>query len=158
NPINLRSPKVESIATYLDMRRDPNINAHTAELMVPDVAAADEMAKKLAALPQVARTMTIDSFVPTDQEPKLAKIRDAAAKLQRALKPSSPKPAPSDTEVGAALRNGAQSLRQSAEGETGEGAKAALRLAGSLDKLAAAGVAQRAAVSHAMVDPLVADL
>jgi hypothetical protein len=158
NPINLRSPKVESIATYLDMRRDPNINAHTAEVMAPDVASADAIAKTLAALPQVARTMTIDSFVPTDQAPKLAKIGAAATALRRALNPPSPKPAPNDTEVTAALRNGAQNLRQSANGETGEGAKAAVRLADDLDKLAAAGAAQRAAVSRAMVDPLVADL
>ena len=158
NPINLRSTKVESIATYLDMRRDPNVNSHTAEVMAPTVAAADAIAKELAALPQVARTMTIDSFVPTDQPQKLERIGAAATALRRALNPPAIKPAPTDAEVVAALRNGAQGLRESAGTETGEGAKAARRLADDLVRLADAPSAQRAAATKAMVEPLVSDL
>src|ERR1700730_1537142 len=74
NPINLRSPHVESIATYLDLRRDPNMSSHTAEVLVPSVAAAATVAQQLSALPDVGRTMTIDSLVPPDQEPKLAPV------------------------------------------------------------------------------------
>ena len=158
NPMNLRSPKVESIATYLDMRRDPNISSHTADVMTPDVATAADIAKRLGALPEVARTMTIDSFVPTEQAPKLAKLGAAATALRRALNPPKPKAAPSDQEVAAALRNGAQSLRESAGTDGGDGAKAARRLADDLAKLADASPAQRTATSHAMVDPLVDDL
>ena len=158
NPTNLRSPKAESIATYVDLRRDPNVSAHTAEVLAPTVAAADAIAKQLSALPQVARVMTIDSFVPTDQAPKLERIRAAAAALQRALNPPATKPAPTDAEVVAALRSGVQALREAAEGETSDGAKAARRLADDLVKLANAGPAQRAAVAKAMVEPLVRDL
>jgi uncharacterized protein len=158
NPTNLRSPKAESIATYLDLRRDPNINSHTAEVLAPSVEAADAIAKKLAALPQVARTRTIDSFVPDDQPEKLARIRAAATALARALNPPALKPAPNDTEVVATLRSGAQALREAADGEKGEGAKAALRLADDLVKLADAGADKRAAVAKAMVEPLTADL
>jgi hopanoid biosynthesis associated RND transporter like protein HpnN len=158
NPINLRSPKVESISTYLDLRRDPNVSSHTVEVLTPDVKNAEEVAKRLAALPQVGRTMTIDSFVPTDQAPKLVKVRAAATALRRALNPPTVKPAPSDAEVAAALRNGAQNLRQSAGSETGEGAKAARRLADDLVRLADAGADRRATVGRTLVDPLVADL
>src|ERR1043166_7554555 len=75
NPTNLRSPKVESIATYLDLRRDPNVNAHSAQVLAPSVEQANAIAKQLAARPEVSRAMTIDSFVPTDQAPKLERIR-----------------------------------------------------------------------------------
>jgi hypothetical protein len=158
NPINLRSPKAESIATYLDLRRDPNMNSHTAEVLAPSADAADAIAKKLTALPQVARTRTIDSFVPDDQPEKLAHIHAAATALQRALNPDATKPAPSDAEVVTALRGGAQALREAAEGEQGDGAKAALRLANDLTGLADAGASQRAAVAAAMVEPLKGDL
>ena len=158
NPNNLRSPKVESIATYLDLRRDPDMNSHTAEVLAANADAADAMAKKLAALPDVARTRTIDSFVPADQPAKLARIRAAATALHRALNPPATKPAPSDVEVVAALRNGATALREAGEGEKGVGAKAARRLADDLVKLADAGAGERAAVARAMVEPLVADL
>jgi hopanoid biosynthesis associated RND transporter like protein HpnN len=158
NPTNLRSPKAESIATYLDLRRDPNVNSHSAEVLAPNVAAADAIAKQLAARPEVARTMTIDSFVPTDQAPKLERIRAAETALRSALNPAALKPAPTDAETVAALRGGAQVLREAAEGQTGEGAKASLRLADDLVKLANAGPTQRAAVATAMVEPLKRDL
>jgi uncharacterized protein len=158
NPINLRSPKAESIATYLDLRRDPNISSHTAEVMAPTVAEAEGIAKQLSALPQVARTMTIDSFVPQDQPEKLTRIRAAADALQRALNPPATKPAPTDADVVASLRGGARALQEAATDESGEGAAAAKRLAGDMVKLADAGPAQRTAVAKAMVDPLVADL
>jgi hopanoid biosynthesis associated RND transporter like protein HpnN len=158
NPTNLRSPKAESIATYLDLRRDPNVSAHTVQVLAPDVEAADAIAKKLSALPEVGRTMTIDSFVPTDQAPKLERIRAAAAALQRALNPPAIKPAPTDAEAVAALRSGAQDLQDAAQGETGEGAKAARRLADDMVKLANAGPAQRAAVAEGTVVPLTRDL
>src|SRR5262249_16684884 len=98
------------------------------------------------------------SFVPPDQEPKLKRIRAAATALQRALNPSAIKPAPTDAEVVTALRNGAESLKQTAGTETGEGAKAARRLADNLVKLASAGPAQRAAAAKSMVDPMVSDI
>ena len=143
NPINLRSTKAESIATYLDLRRDPNVSSHSAQVLAPNVEAADAIAKQLAARPEVARAMTIDSFVPTDQAAKLERIRAAETALRRALNPPALKPAPTDAETVAALRGGAQALREAAEGQTGEGAKASLRLADDLTRLANAGPAQR---------------
>src|SRR5579883_1484146 len=158
NPTNLRSPKAESIATYLDLRRDPNVSAHTAEVLAANADDADRIAKDLARLPDVATTRTIDSFVPDDQPAKLARIKAAAAALHKALYPVATKPAPSDAEVVEALRGGASALREAADGEQGAGAKAALRLADDLIRLADAGPDARAAVARAMVEPLTADL
>ena len=72
NPMNLRSPRAESIATYTELMKDPQMNAHTAEVLAPTVEAAVEKAKRLAALPEVARVLTVQSFVPEDQDKTLA--------------------------------------------------------------------------------------
>jgi hopanoid biosynthesis associated RND transporter like protein HpnN len=159
NPMNLRSPKVESIATYLDLAKDPQMNVHTAEILAPSVDAAAEIAKKLSALPQVARAVTLDSFVPEDQDAKLAIIQKTAKALQAQLNPSSKRPAPSDAEIVTALKNGATNLKIAADrAGSGPGADAARRLSGDLVKLAEAAPDKRAAVTDAMVPPLVASL
>ena len=41
NPMNLRSATVESVATYLDLRRDPATGANSVNVLVPSVQAAD---------------------------------------------------------------------------------------------------------------------
>src|SRR5262249_21694712 len=58
NPMNLRSKKVESIATYLDLQRDPNSGMNAVDMIVPSQAAAKELQAKLAKLPEVARTIS----------------------------------------------------------------------------------------------------
>src|SRR5262245_55413698 len=51
NPMNLRSPKVESIATYLDLRRDPKTGANAIDVLVPSLAEARAVAEKLSKAP-----------------------------------------------------------------------------------------------------------
>jgi uncharacterized protein len=41
NPLHLRSTKVESVATFLELRRDPLTGANSVEILAPDLAAAD---------------------------------------------------------------------------------------------------------------------
>src|SRR5262249_5962170 len=72
NPHNLRNPKTESIATYLDLRRDPNAEVNTIDVLVPSLDVARQTADRISKLPQVARVMTLESFVPSDQAAKLA--------------------------------------------------------------------------------------
>ena len=43
NPINLRSDKVESISTFLDLRKDPNTGANAINVMTN----SDEDARKM---------------------------------------------------------------------------------------------------------------
>ncbi|MFX5622515.1 hypothetical protein ABTE00_20395, partial [Acinetobacter baumannii] len=47
NPMNLRSAKVESVATYLDLRRDPNTGTNAVEVMAPSTAAAKQIQERL---------------------------------------------------------------------------------------------------------------
>src|ERR1700720_1468807 len=48
NPINLRSPKVESIATFLDLRKDPNTGANAVNVMTSSDADGRKIADKLS--------------------------------------------------------------------------------------------------------------
>ena len=53
NPINLRSPKVESIATYLDLRTDPEVAGNPIEVLASSQAEADCVAARIAKVPEV---------------------------------------------------------------------------------------------------------
>src|SRR5476649_2476918 len=53
NPINLLSPKVESIATFLDLRSDPNTGANAINVMTHSEADAKKIEARLEQLPEV---------------------------------------------------------------------------------------------------------
>src|SRR5262249_62123037 len=74
NPLHLRSDKVASVATYLELAKDPRAGASAIDILEPNLATADATAQRLAALPQVAQAMTLTSLVPTDQDEKLKLI------------------------------------------------------------------------------------
>jgi hopanoid biosynthesis associated RND transporter like protein HpnN len=153
NPINLRSPKVESIATYLDLRSDPATGASTIDVMTPSLAAARELAGKLKDLPEASRVMTIDTFVPEDQRAKLASIQQAAKALDPAFR-QAPRPASSDADAVAALNRGVDALNRAAGTQSGRGAVAAKRLAAALSQLAKADPAMRAQATAVFISPL----
>jgi uncharacterized protein len=157
NPMNLRSPKVESVATYLDLRRDPTTGANAINIAAPSVQAAGEIAQKLEALPEVNTVRTIASFVPGDQTAKLALIADAAKVLDPVLGLAA-RPAPTDAEIIEALELRADGLTRAAENKTGPGAEAANRLAAAMTKLAKADPAQRQRADTVFTLPLKLDL
>ena len=76
NPINLRNPKAESIATFLDLRKDPNTGANAINVLTNSEADAKKIEARLEKLPEVLRVMSIDSFVPEDQPAKLQVDRE----------------------------------------------------------------------------------
>ncbi len=154
NPIHLRNPKVESIATYLDLRKDPNTGANAINVLAANEADARKVEAKLEKLPQVQRTMSLDSFVPDDQQAKLKLIADGARVLNPAINPDQVDPAPSDAENITALKQTAESLRKTAGDQQGPGAIASRRLADDLTKLAAADPATREKAQNVFVRPL----
>jgi uncharacterized protein len=157
NPMNLRSPQAESMATYFDLRRDPNTGANAVNVLTLSPAAAEEAAKRLKALPEVDRVMTMADFVPVDQPAKLAMIAEAATALERTL--SAPlRPAPADADNVAALRKGVDGLTKAAAGQAGPGAEASRRLAAALSKLAAADQAARRRAEDVFIVPIRNDL
>jgi hopanoid biosynthesis associated RND transporter like protein HpnN len=154
NPIHMKSPKVESVATLFDLMKDPNESPNTLELIEPSLAIAEAKAASLARLSTVAETRTLASFVPDDQPEKLAAIADAATLLDLTLDPIVTAPPPSDAEVVAALQQAASSLRAAASSSSGPDAVAATRLAGDLDWLATAAPAARAKVTEVLIPGL----
>ncbi len=154
NPMHLQNPKAESVATFLELRRDPQTGANAIEIIKPDLRAADAVATRLAALPQVSRTATLGSFVPADQDKKLGSIRQMASAIGPALNPAQPKPPPTDRENVEALLTTAGILAQFAGATSGPGAEAATRLSGLLTQLATADPTVRERATQAFVAPL----
>jgi uncharacterized protein len=153
NPMNLRSPKAESIATYLDLRRDPATGASAIDVLAPSLASAGEMADRLSKVPEVSRVMTLTSFIPDDQAAKLALIRQAAEALDPILSQAI-RPAPADADNVFALKRQGDALMQAAEENSGPGADAATRLAAAMLRLANADPAMRARAELTFVSPL----
>jgi uncharacterized protein len=154
NPINLRNPKVESIATFLDLRKDPNTGANAVNVMTRSDADAKQIADRLAKLPEVLDVRWLESFVPEDQPAKLKLIAQGGRVLNPALNPDSIDPAPSDQENVEALKGSAESLRRVAGDAKGPGAVASRRLADALSKLAEANQATREKAQAIFVNPL----
>ena len=131
NPMNLRSPKVELIATYLDLRRDPAPGRMPSTSWRLRVRRPKRRKRRLKALPQVDRVMTIADFIPADQPAKLDLIAKAAAVLDPVLHVPA-RPAPTDAENVEALQRAIKGLTEAAAEREGTGADAAKRLAAAL--------------------------
>jgi hopanoid biosynthesis associated RND transporter like protein HpnN len=154
NPINLRSPKVESIATFLDLRKDPNTGANAINVMTNSEADAKKIEARLEKVPEVLRVLSLDSFVPEDQPEKLKLIAQGAKILNPALNPESVDAPPSDQENVEALKGTVESLRRAAGDSKGPGAVTSRRLADDLSKLAASDQATRDKTQAIFVTPL----
>jgi len=173
NPLHLRSPKVESMATLNDLFEDPDTSPNTIDVLAPSLKAADRLAAEIVAndereakrtgrKPLIGMALTLSSFIPEDQDKKLALIQDTAFLLDTTLNPFEVKPPPSDAETVAALKKAARELHEAAAaakkpGETNADSKAradAVRLADALDVLAAAPPAGRAAAAEALIPGL----
>ncbi|MFC0239975.1 hopanoid transporter HpnN [Rhodopseudomonas telluris] len=154
NPINLRNPKVESIATFLDLRKDPNTGANAVNVMASSEQDARQIEAKLSKLPEVSRTLSLDTFVPADQPAKLKLIQAGAKVLEPALNPDQVDPPPTDKENVDSLNSSAEALRKTAGNASGAGADAARRLAKALAALATADQATREHAQAVFVTPL----
>jgi len=154
NPIHLRSPNVESVATFLELRGDPAIGANSVSLLAPSLAEANDIAKRLRELPRVSRVTTLSSFVPDDQARKRSFIQRAASALGSALNASATAKPPTDDQNKTALRNAADNLNRLAANKTGNSADAARRLAVNLTKLSQADAATREQAKAVFVRPL----
>jgi hopanoid biosynthesis associated RND transporter like protein HpnN len=154
NPINLRSPKVESIATFLDLRKDPNTGANAINVMTNSDEDARKIAARLEKVPEVLRVMSLETFVPEDQPAKLKLIAQGAKVLDPALNPDSIDDPPSDAENVESLKGSAASLRKTAGDAKGPGAVASRRLADALSKLAESNEATRNKTQAIFVNPL----
>jgi uncharacterized protein len=154
DPMHLRSPNVESVATYLQLRKDPETGANAVDAIAPDLAAANALAQRLSALPQVAQTRTLSTLIPQDQDAKLKLIGSAAAIVEPSLNPEEAEPAPTDEDTAKALASGADDLSKAAGDKPGPGPDAARRLGRLLAQLASGDPSARERVEAVFVEPL----
>ena len=134
DPLRLRNPRTESVATFLQLARDPETGADALDMLAPNLAEARAIAARLAKAPEVRRAVTLDSLVPPDQGPKLAVLADAALLLDPTVNPFDVQPPPTDAELVESLASTAQALRDLAAAPAGAAVRSqALRLAGLLD-------------------------
>src|SRR5262249_9580034 len=62
NPIDLQNPNAPSVVTYRELLHSPQTSGNDAEILAPSLGQANALAKDLASIPEVARTLTLSSF------------------------------------------------------------------------------------------------
>ena len=154
NPMNLRSPKTEAVSTYLALKNDPDSGFNDIQVLAPSLEAADQVAAKLRALPEVKRVLTLSSFIPADQQQKLPLIHNAAKVLLPLLNPTAPSQPPTDAQNVSMMGSTVDALRRLAGNGTGSGAVAARRLADAMAALSKADPAVRQRLQDIIVQPL----
>ncbi len=158
NPLDLRARDTESVSTLLDLMADPDTSPNTIDILESSPARAAVLAEKLRALPEVARVVTLQSFVPKEQEAKLAIIEDASFFLGNTINPDQIEPKPTAADTLAAMDETARDLREVAGDHDNAAAVEARRLAGLLTELAKRPPAARDAAERVLVSPLITTL
>jgi uncharacterized protein len=158
NPVDLQNPSSPSVVTYRELQRDAQTAGNDAEVLAPSLDQADAIAKRLSAIPEVSRALTLSSFVPTDQEQKIAVLQGAAKELGNVIRPARQQPAPTDRENVEAIRAAADSLSKAAGDAKGSDADLARQVSTSLKRLADGDVSLRNKAEAALVPPLKYDL
>ena len=153
NPLHLRNPNGEAMATLSDLMRDPLQTPNVIDVLRRSQAQADQLATRLARLPQVDQAVTLSSYVPDDQPAKLALIEDASLLLDPTINPLQTKPPPSDAENLQALAEASAELTKAA-GLVSPAAADARRLAASLGAIAKGPAARREQFQQVLVAPL----
>ncbi|MHA1599874.1 MAG: MMPL family transporter, partial [Alphaproteobacteria bacterium] len=72
DPLNLRDPETESVATLLDLFDDSRLQPYRVQVLASDLPEGERLAARLAELPEVERATTLADFVPQAQDEKLA--------------------------------------------------------------------------------------
>ena len=128
NPINLRSSAVKSVATFLDLRTDPNVGVNSINVIVPNADAIDAVADKLRKIPEVDHVMSVKDLVPADQDRKLGLIKGLTRQLQTPLQTEEVAP-PTDQQNHRGVEGvGGLSSSKLAAKATGRGAESPITL------------------------------
>lgn len=155
DPLHLKSPKVESMTTLQALASDPDWTPYAINILAPSPAKAGDLARVLDTLPEVSRTVTLQSFVPVRQEEKLALIATVARQIGPMLEGDAARPTPSDGELKQSLASAAEALRPAvAQAKDDPASLSVHRLVDALDRLVAATPEVRANAAAAVAMPL----
>ena len=104
NALHLRDPSTESVSTFQELLADPDTSPYVIQVLADNLQAADALAESLRTVPEVDRVLTLSSFVPGDQEEKLAIIDEMALVLEPVLIPQAAVETPRDEEEVRAMK------------------------------------------------------
>jgi hopanoid biosynthesis associated RND transporter like protein HpnN len=159
DPLNLKSPTVESMTTLRALAADPDRTPYAINVLAPSSGEAQALAQRLSALPEVSHVVSLQSLLPSQQTEKLEAIADAAAVIEPAFAGASRRPPPSDEELQKRLADTQTALQGAVyEAREGPASLAVLRLAKALAELRAATPEVRARAQAAVAVPLQATL
>lgn len=94
NPLDTKNPNTEAMRTLRDLIHNPVTNPYTIDIVAPSVQAAAALTPRLKDLSTVSSVIDINSFIPDNQQKKLAVIQDANSILAPTIAPPSTPPAP----------------------------------------------------------------
>jgi hypothetical protein len=159
NPLNLQNPETEAAVTLAQLKADLRTTPDTISVVAPSLERAEELARRLAALDAVGQTLTLNDFVPGNQDDKYFLIDSMAFSLLPAfIEPEAPAEADDDAARAESLARLVDRLAAVEAGETTiedpAFLEAAGRLAGALRGLQAAAEADSAVLTVAEVDLL----
>lgn len=79
--INMSDPNSESVVTLRELLADPNTAVRAVSMTEPDSASAAAVAGRLEEIDGVQGTMTLSTFIPSEQAAKLTIVRGIGADL-----------------------------------------------------------------------------
>jgi uncharacterized protein len=136
DPLHTKNPNTEAMQTLYDLGDSPLTNPFTIDILAPHPSEAAALAEKLRKLPLVSGVLSINSFVPEDQQTKLSLIADAATLIGPSLAARAPAPPPNAEEIRLAAKHAHEKIAPALAKLSSDHVLAAI--SGDLEKLAAA--------------------
>ncbi|MBT7942070.1 MAG: MMPL family transporter, partial [Alphaproteobacteria bacterium] len=145
DPMNLRDPKTESVATIFDLMEDKHSSPYSLTVLNQNLDEARALGEKLKGLELVDGTATLADYIPADQPEKLEVISSMALFLGPAFANAGTARTPSVEDLEQALATARGKLRALADRPGGsaesKSAKALLQsLAGMFEVISGRGV------------------
>jgi len=110
DPLHTKNPHTEGMRALHALQDDPRTSLYSGALVAPNLQIAGEWVKAFDALPIVDSVMWLGMFLPTQQDQKLAMIRDTAAIMLPTLVGVTPLPPPGAVDLREAARQAAENL------------------------------------------------
>src|SRR6056297_3332662 len=76
DPLNVRDPQSESVVTIRELLAGGQAGYRNIQVLIDDEAETEALRQRLAELPTVARAVSLQSFIPDDQDEKLFMLED----------------------------------------------------------------------------------
>lgn len=110
DPLALQDPRAQSVATLRDLAADRATSPMVVQALAPGGAEAADLARRLDGDDGVAHALSLDSFIPADQESRQVVVEDLDRLLGPSLHPPETRPPPDAADLSAAMTAAADAL------------------------------------------------